>query len=41
MKTVAELNELRAANLKNVVLRKGADALDAAKATAPAGSFDG
>ena len=41
MKTVAELNELRAANLKNVVLRKGADALDAAKAPAPAGSFDG
>ena len=41
MKTVAELNELRAANLKNVVLRKGTEALDAAKAAAPAGSFDG
>ncbi|MBQ8350549.1 MAG: NADH-quinone oxidoreductase subunit NuoF [Clostridia bacterium] len=41
MKTVAELNELRAANLKNVVLRKGAEALDAAKAAAPAGAFDG
>ncbi|MBO5051220.1 MAG: NADH-quinone oxidoreductase subunit NuoF [Clostridia bacterium] len=41
MKTVAELNELRAANLKNVVLRKGAEALAAAKAAAPAESFDG
>ena len=31
MKTVAELNELRAANLKTVVLRKGAEALAAAE----------
>ena len=36
MKTVAELNELRAANLKNVVLRKGAEALAAAKTKADA-----
>ena len=41
MKTVAELNELRAANLATVVLRKGAEALAAAKANAPAGTFDG
>ena len=31
MKTVAELNELRAASLKHIVLRKGAEALEAAK----------
>ncbi len=41
MKTVAELNELRAANLKTVVLRKGAEALAAAKAADPAVSLDG
>ena len=36
MKTVAELNELRAANLKTIVLRKGADALAAAETKADA-----
>ena len=33
MKTVAELNEIRAANLQNIVLRKGAEALEAAQST--------